>query len=186
VTDVPRPPEVGSAKEMRRQFDAVFAAPPLRREADVESFLGLRIDGDAFALRIRSMSGLAAARKIVPLPGAAPAMLGLAGIRGLVVPVFGLSALMGHGSEAPRWLALCADERGDTIALGFRDLDGYIDALVSEVRAVDPGEPGPARRASFVRELVRDRGELRGVIDLSAMVKAAYETVPRQDRVKER
>jgi purine-binding chemotaxis protein CheW len=185
MTAPERSPAVGSAEEMRRRFDAVFAAPPVGRGADVASFLALRIGGDGFAFRIQHMSGLVAARRIVPLPGSASAMLGLAGIRGLVVPVFSLSVLMGYGSERPRWLALCAGEAGDTIALGFSDFDGYVEALASDVRAVDAvdaGEARPARRASFVRELVRGRGELRGVVDLSSVAKAAYATVSRQDR----
>ena len=184
---------IGSVEEMRRRFDAVFAAPPAPRAAAITSFLGLRIGGDGFVLRIQALSGLAAARTIVPLPGAAPAMLGLAGIRGLVVPVFSLSALMGYGSQPPRWFALCAGQGGDTIAFSFSDFDGYLEALVSDVRAddsIEPREHRSARRPSssreLVREVVRAQGELRGVIDLSLLVKAAYETVPAAGLMKER
>lgn len=187
---------LGSVEEMRRRFDAVFAAPPAPRAAAIASFLGLRIGGDGFVLRIQAMSGLAAARTIVPLPGAAPAMLGLAGIRGLVVPVFSLSALMGYGSQPPRWFALCAGQGGDTIAFSFSDFDGYMEALVSDVRAddsIEPREPRehrsarrPSSNRELVREVVRAQGELRGVIDLSLLVKAAYETVPAAGPMKER
>jgi len=184
---------IGSVEEMRRRFDAVFAAPPAPRAAAITSFLGLRIGGDGFVLRIQALSGLAAARTIVPLPGAAPAMLGLAGIRGLVVPVFSLSALMGYGSQPPRWFALCAGQGGDTIAFSFSDFDGYLEALVSDVRADDSIEPRehrsvrrPSSSRELVREVVRAQGELRGVIDLSLLVKAAYETVPAAGLMKER
>ena len=197
-----RAPAFSAAEAMRRRFDAVFAAPPVARGADVAAFLALRLGGDGFALRIQQMSGLAAACKIVPLPGSAAALLGLAGLRGVVVPVFSLSVLMGYSEEPPRWFASCAGQRGDTIALGFCDFDGYFEALMTDVRAADEAvdadeadeadeagassAPRPARRASIVRELVRGHDALRGVIDLAAVVKAAYEATAAAGPVKER
>ena len=193
-----RAPAFSAAEAMRRRFDAVFAAPTVARGADVAAFLALRLGGDGFALRIQQMSGLAAACKIVPLPGSAAALLGLAGLRGVVVPVFSLSVLMGYSEEPPRWFASCAGQRGDTIALGFCDFDGYFEALLTDVRAVDADEAGeadeagassaprPARPASIVRELVRGHDALRGVIDLAAVVKAAYEATAAAGPVKER
>ena len=173
---------LGTADEIRRRFDALFAAPPAARGAEVASFVALRIDADRYLLRIQAMRGLAAARTIVPLPGAAAALLGLAGIRGVVVPVFSLSALMGYGAEPPRWLVLCESESGDPIALAFAEFDGYLEAPVTDVSPVDQREA----RGVFVRELVRGRGESRGVIGLSSVVKAVCESVPAAGPMRER
>src|ERR1019366_9180498 len=110
-----------------------------------------------------------------------------------------------YSEEPPRWFASCAGQRGDTIALGFGDFDGYFEALMTDVRAADEADeadeageadeadeagassaPRPARPASIVRELVRGHDALRGVIDLAAVVKAAYEATAAAGPVKER
>jgi chemotaxis signal transduction protein len=171
---------LGTVEDLRRQFDAAFAAPSAGRVAQVAAFLALRIDGDAYALRVEEIRGFAAARKIVPIPASAHAMLGLAGIRGVVVPVFSLRELMGYarGDERPRWFVLCGADA--PIALAFDEFDGYLELPQSEVRpASDPGR-------TFVREMLRDGGALRGVVALASMTKTLEERAAAVRTIKER
>jgi chemotaxis signal transduction protein len=188
VSEVERPRAAVSADEMRRRFDGAFAAAPADRNEDVDSFLAMRINGDGYALRVREVAGFAAARKIVPLPSPIAEMLGIAGIRGSVVPVFSLAALLGYarGEEAPRWFVLCAG--AEPIALGFRDFDGYLELPRPDVSALgeagDAGNGGAGR--AHVRHVVRASGEVRGVIDVPSVVKAIQGKVAAAAAIKER
>jgi chemotaxis signal transduction protein len=160
-----------SAGEMRRRFDAAFGAAPLDREEEAESFLALRIGPDGYALRVRETAGFAAARKIVPFPSPMAEMLGLAAVRGTVVPVFSMAALIGYGQGEgpPRWFVLSAS--ADPVALAFSEFDGYVEAPRSELSAVEEAdEKGPVR--PHVRQVLRARGEVRGVIDVPSVARA--------------
>ena len=111
---------------LRHDFDAAFARPPAERAEESEDLLAVRIAGDAFAVRLRDIDGVVANRRVVPFPGGHSDCLGVAGIRGLTVPVFDLAALLGYGAggEAPQWMVLSG--RDDAIALAFDDFDGYL------------------------------------------------------------
>jgi chemotaxis signal transduction protein len=174
-----------SAEAMRRRFDASFAEPPRPTLTESTPFLSIRLGGDAFVLRVREVTGLAPARRIIALPGSAPAMLGLSGLRGHVVAVFSLSLLMGYRSETPRWLAMCAGEGTEGVALAFGEFEGYLELPAADVRTTGPAEPR-REAATLVREYVAAAGQLRGVIDLASVVKGAYATVARPDMTKER
>jgi chemotaxis signal transduction protein len=178
VSAVERP--LGAAEELRRQFDASFAGPYAERGADVASFLAIRIEADEYALRVDEIRGFAAARKIVPVPSSVHALLGLAGIRGAVVPVFSLRALMGYagGDERPRWFVLGGGVA--PIALAFEDFDGYLELPVSDVRPA--GEAG----RTHVREVLRTGDALRGVIALPSMAKTIEESAMTARPIKER
>lgn len=115
-----------SATALRRAFDQSFAAPPPRAAEEVEDLLRIRVAGNPYAIRLREISGLVAGRRVVPVPAAARDLLGLAGLRGGVVPVFGLASILGYG-QVPgesRWLILCGGE--DPVTLAFSELDGYL------------------------------------------------------------
>src|SRR5437764_764516 len=97
------------AAELRATFDQTFGLPFLSQGADRrEDLLAIRLAGNAYAIKVREISGLANNRKIIALPSAIPELLGIAGIRGELVPVYSLAALMevNRGSEGDRWLAL--------------------------------------------------------------------------------
>ena len=147
---------------MREEFDAGFASPELAKAEETEDLLAIRLRGDGFALRTREFAGLAVGRKIVPLPGPASACLGLAGIRGALIPVWDGAALLGYGGtgRGARWLAL---GRGDSPwALALDGLDGFFRVLRSGIRP--GGGEGPA--AGFARETCAFGGCERPVIGL--------------------
>ena len=188
MRDVERAPAAISADEMRRRFDRAFAAAPVDRSEDLDAFLAMRIDGDGYALRVREVAGFAAARKIVPLPSPIAELLGIAGIRGSVVPVFSLAALLGYAraDESPRWFVLCAG--AEPIALGFRDFDGYLELPRPDVSALGEGGEASDRGAgrAHVRHVVRAPGEMRGVIDVPSVVRAIQGKVAAAAAIKER
>jgi purine-binding chemotaxis protein CheW len=109
--------------ELRSGFDASFAAPPPVRETP-ESVLQIRVGGERFAVRPEHTGGLAKVRKVVPMPGRLPELMGLVALRGAILPVFDLAALLGIAPDAtpPEWMILAA---GDTAAaLAFHAFEG--------------------------------------------------------------
>lgn len=114
------------ADALRRAFDEHFARPAAVQTERVEDVLALRIDRHPYVVRLPEVSGLLAGRPLVPVPATARGLLGLAGIDGEVVPVFGLSTLLGyeHPSTTPRWLLLSG--RKAPVAFAFDDFDGHL------------------------------------------------------------
>lgn len=118
----------------RRAFDQAFAVAPTATVEVYEDLLAVRVAGDPYALRVREITGLVASRKIVSLPSRRPELLGVAGIRGSLVAVYSLAALLGYGVESkpPAWLALPADE---PIGLGFEEFEGFFRVRSRDVQA---------------------------------------------------
>ncbi len=120
-------PIAARVAELRRTFDQARAVPSSSAgDIQAESLLAIRVSRDAYAIRVSEISGLATDRKIVAFPSLIPELLGVAGIRGSLVPVYSLAGLLGYGGETGqvRWLVLCGTE--EPFALAFNDFEGYL------------------------------------------------------------
>ena len=95
MTEV-RADAVNRARELRRAFDQTFAEVPLPVTQDVTNLLGIRVGGDPFAIRLGEVAGLFADRKIVPLPSPVPELLGVAGFRSGLIPIYSLRGFLGY------------------------------------------------------------------------------------------
>jgi purine-binding chemotaxis protein CheW len=136
--------------ELRAAFDASFADPPREEVAGHDDLLAIRAGGRRYALRLTQAAGLFPDRPVTRLPGPVSALLGVAGFRGAIVPVYGLAAVFGIGGTAaavnndeagrPRWLVLAAGT--PSVALAFDELDGHLrvpsDVLVEEAAGHGP------------------------------------------------
>lgn len=133
---------------MREEFDRSFSLPMQATPSQAADLLAIRLRGDGFALRAREISGLAKSRKIIPLPGAHPALLGITGLRGTLMPVWDLGSLLGYVGQAggTRWLVL--GQGNHPWALAFDGFDGYFRLLESEIQ---PGS-GREAEAGYARE----------------------------------
>ena len=152
------------AARLRSAFDHSFALPATASTSDVVDLLSIRIAGDPYAIRVRDIIEIATQRKIVPVPAAARDLLGLAGIRGAIVPVFGLASILGYAIEAVRWLVLCGTH--DPIALGFSELEGHTRIATSTLHVDDSAHP----IRPYVKELVRADDVVRAVISIPLLV----------------
>lgn len=148
------------AHELRAAFDRSFAAPPQSGLVETEDLLAIRVGGDPYAVRLRDISGLIARRTLVAVPGGAAGLVGIAGIRGDIVPVFSLSVLLGYGEDAepPPWTVLCGTEQ--PTGLGFAEFEGYLRLARSAVHADE--NLHAARK--YVKELATTEAEARPVI----------------------
>lgn len=137
------------AADLRAAFDRSFAYAARSEAGVVESLLGIRIGGNPYGLRLGELSGLFADKKITRLPSPVSELLGIAGFRGAVLPVYDLGMLLGcPRAAAPRWMVVAAAAQ---IALAFEGSDGYLSA---EGTVIVP-EARTESRDWHVREILR-------------------------------
>jgi purine-binding chemotaxis protein CheW len=120
----------------------------------------------------------------VAVPATAPALVGLVGIRGDVVPVFGLSTLLGYHADADpgaaSWLVLCAAD--EPMALAVSTVDGHLRLPRSAIHAAGGGRDVHAH----VDEIAVTDAGARPVIAVSRIVAAIRQRSGRSRPQEER
>jgi purine-binding chemotaxis protein CheW len=112
-----------TAAELAAQFDRSFALahPETAPQLDV---IAIELAGERYALRITDIASLAVDRAITRVPTTRAGLLGIAGFRGVLVPVFDLAAILGHPpAPAARWLVIAASA---PIAFAFERFGGHL------------------------------------------------------------
>lgn len=162
------------AAALREAFDRSFAVPRPPNPPPSEDLLAIRVGEEPYALRLSDIAALHPDRRITPLPGSMPALRGIAGFRGAVVPVYDLAALLGQPpAEAVRWHAIAASA---PVAFAFAALDRQLrvprDAIV-------PNETGEQPHR-YVREFVRmTEGVVHPIVDLPSVIDAVKRLIDR-------
>lgn len=111
--------------ELRRDFDRAFAEPRGGSEAPAIELLGIGVAGHAMALRLADVASVTIDRSIVWQPSAVAELLGSTAVRGVIVPVYDLGALMGFGRSAkPRFIAITRHR--EPLGLAFEALEGQV------------------------------------------------------------
>jgi chemotaxis signal transduction protein len=166
--------------ELKRTFDQSFAAAPGTNSSAHEDLLTVGIGGDSFAIRLSDVAGLLSEAKVTRLPGSATELLGLMGLRGTLVPVYDLRALLGYPrASAPRWLLIAAAAR---VALGFDRFDGHLRLSREAVSA--ESSHGAANHSPYVREVVRTDHDVRPIVHMPSVLDAIAALVRRRPRRK--
>jgi purine-binding chemotaxis protein CheW len=156
------------AGAQKKAFDTGFAQPLRHAQTDGSDLLAVRLAGEAWAIPLAAIAGLHSGKKITPLPGGAPGLLGLAGFRGVLVPVYDLAARIGLApAQTPRWLVLAKERR---IALAFAELDGHRRAQAEDFLAA------PSGGSPFAGGFVRIGSDKRPVLHLPAVL----DTIPKR------
>jgi chemotaxis signal transduction protein len=71
----------------------------------------LRLGREAYAIPVEHVVEVVELGDLAPLPGAGPHVLGLRHLRGQVLPVFDLAALLGAGESEPARVCVAVHER---------------------------------------------------------------------------
>jgi chemotaxis signal transduction protein len=154
------------AQTLRRAFDESFALPERGVDETLEDVIVMRVCSESYAVRGRELSGIAALRKLTVVPSSTSELLGLVSVRGVLVPVFGLAALLGYeaDSEPSRWLLLVGSD--EPVGLAFHELVGF-ERLSSSAFSLAESQGGAdgARR-----ETVSFEEQVRVVIGVPALV----------------
>ena len=122
-----------SAADLAADFDRSFALAHAALP-DYLDVLVIDIASERYALRVSDVAGVFVDRAVTRVPATRAELVGIAGFRGAVVPVFDLAALLGHSAVAsPRWLVILA---ASSIALAFERFGGHLRVPRATVRDV--------------------------------------------------
>jgi len=152
--------------ELRRAFDRTFQLAYQIKNKDVEPMIAFRIAGVALAVRVQHITGVIKRGVILPIPSIVPELLGVAVVRGGLVPVFNLAALLGlPPSGEPQWLMLL--NRESPIAFAFDGLEGRV-----EVQRAHLYVDETASRRKHIHQLAEIGSVVRAVIDVPGLMEA--------------
>ena len=160
---------VSTAAQLQQAFDNTFALPPSLTSPEVEDLLTIQVAGDPYSIRLFDIAEIVSGRRVVSVPAGTPHMRGLAGIHGGIVPVFGLSSLLGYGPDPgpPQWMILCGSE--DPIALAFSDFEGYLQLPRSALYA-DEKFRNTQENVKYVNQVASTPNGVRAVISIPLIV----------------
>lgn len=153
----PRGP--ASVERLREEFDAAFSVEVREPEEQVD-LLAIRIGARPFAVRLTEIAAFARMPRIVPAPSVLPEVLGLAAVRGVVLPVYALGAILEiECTNDPEWLIVTGSP---ALALGFEAHDAYARLPAASVARA-------SRTEGFVSAVATFAGDVRPVLDLGAV-----------------
>jgi chemotaxis signal transduction protein len=152
--------------DLRAAFDRSFTTPARTEDGETEAVLSIAAGTGHFALRIAELAHVEPRRKIVPLPNGPRGLIGVAGIRGRVVPVYGLADLLDcRDGREDQWVALAGRDE-ELIAFSFTALEGHARIARSELdRTMGDGCSANAR-------LIRIEGAPRVLLALANLTTA--------------
>jgi purine-binding chemotaxis protein CheW len=152
------------AAALRLAFDRSFAERPRPAVAQGEDFLAIGLGAVAHAIRLSEIDGFVAGKPIVRIPSRAAALLGVAGFRGAIVPVYDLRTLLGYAvAETPRWLVIAS---GAAVAFAFDAFDRHLRVSRDMILSRETGDGS----GQFVREVFRDGDLTRSIVHLPSVV----------------
>ncbi|HVR61899.1 MAG TPA: chemotaxis protein CheW [Polyangia bacterium] len=157
------------AAALRLAFDRGFAEARETAEVPCDDLLAVDVGGAPHLLRLADIASLHVDHPLVAVPSPDPRLLGIAGVRNTLAPVFDLRLLLGYPATAPaRWLATA---RGPTpVALAFDRFDGHARVPRAEVAAAvaDSAADRVVSGAVLVRGVVRPLIQMAAVLQLLA------------------
>jgi purine-binding chemotaxis protein CheW len=115
----------------------------------------VRVGAEGYALPVDHVLEVLGPGRLSPLPGAAAYVLGLRNVRGQVVPVFDLAALVGAGSPESRQRVCVASHRAGLAGLAVDEVTD-----VAELPSGGEADVGPLLARSTLVD-----GRLVGVVD---------------------
>jgi purine-binding chemotaxis protein CheW len=158
------------AEQLAAAFDRSFAEARRAPEGDAGEFLAVRVAGERHAIRLAEIGGLHPVRAVTRLPGPLPALIGLAGLRGVLVPVYDLALLLGGAAAGEaRWMVLAGTAEA---AFAFEGFEGQFRAPNGAVSA--SGQDGE----DALRQVVASAGGPLPLISIPSLVATLRRRLP--------
>lgn len=164
---------------LRAAFDQSFAEAVAGERPEQLNFLAVRIAGDPYALQLSEIQSLHASRWLVAAPSALPELLGMAGFRGVLTPVYDLARVLGYGAEpAAKWLVVV--QHPSPVAFAFGGFDAHLRVTRESV-----SESAPAGTA-VVRGAVQRGASTLPLLHLPSLVAGIAQRIKTFGSVQER
>lgn len=167
---------VATAAALRRSFDESFAVAAASKLERLEGLLAIRVGGDPYALRLSQISGLYADRRIVAVPSPVVELLGIVGLRGTMLPVYDLAALLRYPPAAsPRWMVLAGGSQ-QPVGFAFEGFDAHVQVPEASLVSDEARAASAVTARQHVRGNVRVAGALRLIIQIASVVETIRNT----------
>ena len=159
------------------------SVPPQASAAATRRFLTFRVEDRLYALPAEEVAEVIRMPALARVPHAPKGLLGVANLRGAVLPVAGLRGLLGR-PEAPASRALVLDGAAP-VALAVDTVEALV-SIESDRIETRPAElaakPGERLRGAFA---VGDSDTVARIVDIASLIAAAFtaEERPRHRRV---
>jgi chemotaxis signal transduction protein len=153
------------AAALRAAFDRSFAEPAQLEMTSMEDLLAVRAGDEVVAIRLSEIAGLYVGKKVTRVSGGDPALLGIAGFRGMIQPVYSIATLLGRPTVvAPRWLVIAA---AAPVALAFDGFERHMRVAAETIRPRDvSAEDRPYARGFVpIQQFVRPILHLPSLLD---------------------
>lgn len=125
------------AAELRAAFDRGFAEPPAEPTAAPIGVLKIRLAGEPYGVLVAQVASIHVDLQLAPVPSPVASLLGVAAVRGAIVPVFDLRALVGVSTaNPPRWTVLAT---GLASGYAFDGFDGLVRTTVAAAGSIVDG-----------------------------------------------
>jgi chemotaxis signal transduction protein len=161
-----------TAEQLRRAFDEAFTRAPEERASDDEDVLAVRLGNDPYAIRLIDIAGVHLGQKVVPLPSPMSELSGVAALRGVLVPIYDLAALLGYpATSGQRGFVLARVQRPVGFACGVPE------RLVRLPRSAFAGAADAQEQRPHLSGLVRVYDTLRPVIDIASIVQTVERAI---------
>jgi chemotaxis signal transduction protein len=158
------------ARDLQIAFDSAFASAPEAKDEATRDLIAITLGCGIYALELQELAGIYSNKKIARIPSQAAGLLGIAGFRGTILPVYDLAVLIGLAPlEKPRWLAVAAKVG---IAVAFDAFDGHLRIAAEDIAPHESTDGGRAH----IRHFLRTPAGIRAVISLSSALRKAAGT----------
>lgn len=151
----------------------LWREPSLDAERGALQFIELQVRTRNFAMPIDRVVEFRTWIEPTPLPNAPPHMLGIVNIRGEIVPVFDVGALLGFGlTQAGVWhvIILALTSNGQVVGLLVDDVSDIVDCAAGGVVELPPAADD--MDDPVIRGAVEISGAVTGVLDLDRLCEA--------------
>jgi chemotaxis signal transduction protein len=158
-----------TAATLRRHFDEGFAAPASSIAEPLEDLLAIHVGSNPHALRLSEIAGLYVGVKIVPVPSPVAQLLGIVGIRGMMVPIYDLAALLRYPPEAnSRWFVLARAPQ--PVGFAFETFESHLQVSQASLADGNGENADTGGTVQHMRGTVRAAGALRPIIHMASML----------------
>jgi purine-binding chemotaxis protein CheW len=128
----------------------------------MNAYVRFRVADEAYAVSVLNVLEVAGLGEVTPVPGAARQILGVRNLRGKILPVIDLAALLGARRTQPAARLLVTESDGRRAGLA-------IDEVTEVGELADPAEEADS---ALLLGTMLDDGDLIGVLNLPAVLDA--------------